>query len=329
MQLPSTLFRSIIAVTKRYCRILVAKKTEDAIQVLLDCDILQSNFIDAMEEASRQLQRVGYEVTLYTSDETLPEPEPHLLIASQYPLPDEIQTAIADNEADEYIMENLASRFLGICVWPNGNPENYLVINFYVVSRILDGREEILTGLARNIYLNAYADTVEDRGGSFGGGEINDMAPNTPPSAEAKAIEWLQELEEENRLDIERIWAKARFADWFENQLIPDPEDFGNDLSMMMIGHGVSWFDDHARFPLKEPYQSSPRLSPSPESNFIEDLFEELQIPIPNNPRLLEELEWPNEDTDFDDLAHQLGINPSTLSSATEEVLGRTWREIE
>lgn len=34
----------------------------------------------------------------------------------------------------------------------------------------------------------------------------------------------------------------------------PDPEHFGRDLAMQAMGHGVSWFDDHKKFPIKIPH---------------------------------------------------------------------------
>lgn len=112
--------------------------------------------------------------------------------------------------------------------------------------------DEILNALARTAWALAWADWAEENGESLSGLDIVDAAPATP----ASAMEWgravLLATEELNGVSIDDVLRRAADADETE----PDSgyaEDFGSDLAMMVMGHGVSWFDDHARFPLKKP----------------------------------------------------------------------------
>jgi hypothetical protein len=56
-------------------------------------------------------------------------------------------------------------------------------------------------------------------------------------------------------LEIHCLLAKAAKADMYGSEYIRDEyaRDFGHYLAMMSLGHGVSWFDNHARFDLKVP----------------------------------------------------------------------------
>ena len=73
----------------------------------------------------------------------------------------------------------------------------------------------------------------------------------------------LEEYRRKNDADIDDLLARAAVADGIrplhpttgeESEIEDDyAESFGHYLAMMALGHGVSWFDDHAEFPLKVP----------------------------------------------------------------------------
>jgi hypothetical protein len=58
-----------------------------------------------------------------------------------------------------------------------------------------------------------------------------------------------------NNQDIDDLLEKAANADGMDDDDITDEyaDTFGHYLTMMALGHGVSWFDDHSTFPLKVP----------------------------------------------------------------------------
>lgn len=116
------------------------------------------------------------------------------------------------------------------------------------------------------------------------GGDWDDYAPETPPNAYALAGELWAMLEHENGCSVYVLANHAAAADnpcqrcrgrgqacklpgvmsaYFEeceecngrgSTSEVDSEEFGSDLAMQAMGHGVSWFDDHKRFELKVPH---------------------------------------------------------------------------
>ena len=123
-----------------------------------------------------------------------------------------------------------------------------------------------------------------------GGGDWYDHAPTTPPNAYALAGELWAMLEAANPggCGVYTLAERAAKADgvkcencdgsghiMFRDSLalagVPDeqrecgecngsgvvaidPEHFGRDLAMQAMGTGVSWFDDHKKFPIKIPH---------------------------------------------------------------------------
>lgn len=137
-------------------------------------------------------------------------------------------------------------------------------------------RDSWLEGAARAFFVTAYADycdeghsedndlTDEEREERLAlpratmGADWYDYAPATPPAAYALAGELWGKLETVNHASVYMLAERAKQADcdagkMTDNEEI-DPEDFGRDLAMQAMGHGVSWFDDHANFEIKIPH---------------------------------------------------------------------------
>jgi len=119
-----------------------------------------------------------------------------------------------------------------------------------------DFRDSFLEGSARAIFVMAYADFCEqsedcDLPTPGPGGDWYDCTPATPPNAYALAGELWAEL---HRLNGEAgVYSLSLRAEAADGKPV-DPEEFGRDLAMQWMGTGVSWFDDHAKFPIKIGY---------------------------------------------------------------------------
>lgn len=139
-------------------------------------------------------------------------------------------------------------------------------------------RDTILEGMARTLWLYAYADYIEEIGDksadeqelprALAGQDWDDVAPETPKAA-MKAAKELVKLYEASKGtgDIVELYGLAQTVDMeedFEFELsqgkigrtvgdrwkIADAGLFGSMLASMALGHGVSWFDDHKKFEL-------------------------------------------------------------------------------
>lgn len=128
-----------------------------------------------------------------------------------------------------------------------------------------------------------------------GGGEAwEHYAPESPPNAYALAGELWAKLERSNERSVyvlardaaradhpcERCNATGHAAgDPLNDECAAcdghgytediDPDEFGSDLAMQAMGHGVSWFDDHERFDLKVPHVECSEFS------FSDDVYQE------------------------------------------------------
>jgi hypothetical protein len=110
---------------------------------------------------------------------------------------------------------------------------------------------EILWGLA-------WADHVEEADcRSLSGVEITDVMPKIPAEAFAHAERLAAEFEALNGCDLPTLYQRGLDADSAANVRAPKnrsgADRFGNCLAFTALGHGVSWFDDHAKFDLKRP----------------------------------------------------------------------------
>jgi hypothetical protein len=122
-------------------------------------------------------------------------------------------------------------------------------------------RDSFLEGAARAFFVTAYADHVEncddfdddhDYAKPGPGGDWCDSAPEAPPNAYALAGELWAKLAAANP-DGAGVYTLADLAAEADGKAI-DAESFGHYLAMQAMGHGVSWFDDHKRFPMVIPH---------------------------------------------------------------------------
>jgi len=124
----------------------------------------------------------------------------------------------------------------------------------------------VVEAMARALFVSAYADHCDEDGSDpdlprAGPGEDwMDVAPPTPQYVVDAANQLLGRYEEANKTNMWALLHRAAVKD----KAMPEggalanlpPEyvsDFGHYLAMMALGHGVSWFDDHAAFPLVVP----------------------------------------------------------------------------
>lgn len=123
-------------------------------------------------------------------------------------------------------------------------------------------------GIARTMFVTAWADEMEEQGRSFPcGAEIMGLAPEeTPEVAIKEAYRFVGALENSSRMTLLPLIYQAAKAD---GQEFPEmPEDsrkdyaitFGHCLFMEALGHGVSWFDSHAKFNIAIPNYENPLL---------------------------------------------------------------------
>jgi len=121
-----------------------------------------------------------------------------------------------------------------------------------------DFRDAFLYGAAKAFFCCAYADWCEDeetdsegcdRPGA--GQDWMDYLPEIPPNAYALAGElWAALYHLNGKAGPYTLSNNAEAADGFP----VDAEDFGHCIAMQAMGTGVSWFDDHYRFPMTIPH---------------------------------------------------------------------------
>src|SRR4030095_8165922 len=122
-------------------------------------------------------------------------------------------------------------------------------------------REEILSGMATILWGSAWADHAEEkRCTRLAGEKIENIMPDIPKEAREHAERIATEYEKLNGCMLGDLYQRALVADAKEETLTTPgsngdgAERFGECLAWMVMGAGVSWFDDHAEFDLKEPY---------------------------------------------------------------------------
>lgn len=98
---------------------------------------------------------------------------------------------------------------------------------------------EILHGMSRGVWANHWASAQEEKGRSFSGQNLFDIAPKTP----AWAVKWANKLADTiqklNGIDVDALFEMAREAGFDK-----DRESFGFYLGMQAVGAGVRWTDD-------------------------------------------------------------------------------------
>lgn len=113
----------------------------------------------------------------------------------------------------------------------------------------------IIGSMARALWVCAWADHEEEEDRTYPGQELMDVAPETPILATIEGARLCGKYEEANGLEIHCLAQQAANAEGIslENRSPDFDQEFGHALAMMALRHGVSWFDDHERFPLIAP----------------------------------------------------------------------------
>lgn len=122
-------------------------------------------------------------------------------------------------------------------------------------------KSAFLEGAAKAFFATAFADLCEDwqnytdnedewpevvRNHRAGPGEDwMDTIPEVPVACYAEAGMLWAEIESDNKCDMYNIVRRAATADGVDEI---DVENFGHYMAMEAMGHGVSWWDDHATF---------------------------------------------------------------------------------
>lgn len=120
---------------------------------------------------------------------------------------------------------------------------------------------DILDGMARAIWVTSWGSWVEGMSReerkaegipSMSGRDVDDVAPETPESAYEAARDLYLLITRANGKspgELLEVACRADGCEWNSE----NAELFGHYLAMQAMGEGVSWFDDHAQFPLKFP----------------------------------------------------------------------------
>ena len=98
---------------------------------------------------------------------------------------------------------------------------------------------EILRGLARGPWADAWASEQEEKGRSFSGMDLYEVAPEAPRWAEKWAKKLASSIVALNHLSLDDLYAVACEAGFQKSE-----ETFGFYLGMQAVGHGVAWTDD-------------------------------------------------------------------------------------
>lgn len=117
-------------------------------------------------------------------------------------------------------------------------------------------RKTVIAGIARAAFVTEWANRQEERGRTFSGKDLYQVAPRTDKHARDWAEGVVERIESLNRKSIVELLYAAAIADGRAGSV---PEDyvfsFGSDIGHQVMGAGVSWFDDHEQFPLRLPYE--------------------------------------------------------------------------
>jgi hypothetical protein len=131
-------------------------------------------------------------------------------------------------------------------------------------------RDEIIGAIARNLFVQAYADFTQrepdgddvredlsDLPRPSAGEDWDDHAPETSEAARATARKAAESIERLSDCDLAELFVRATEACETPPGVCKSrthtAEGLGSYFAMMLTGTGVSWFDDHARFPLMMP----------------------------------------------------------------------------
>ena len=134
-------------------------------------------------------------------------------------------------------------------------------------------------GIAKTMFVTAWADEMEERGRSFpAGSDVMHLAPRTPSVAILEAYRFMGALEQANKMSLPVLVNQAAKADGVELEEMPVSdkqeylESFGHYMFMEALGHGVSWFDDHKKFDIEIPNYENPLFGHASTFDFGDSL---------------------------------------------------------
>jgi hypothetical protein len=167
-----------------------------------------------------------------------------------------------ENNSREYLESKLLpaiERQLQDTTLADLDRQNFGLIQKYVKATLAEmadpDREPIINGMARALFVLEWSDREDEQGRHYPGQALEHVAPATPREAYNAAHNLAGRFEQLNGYDIRALLWQAAVADGKPHADPGDKyaEDFGHYLAMQALGHGVGWFDDHARFPLRFP----------------------------------------------------------------------------
>lgn len=110
-------------------------------------------------------------------------------------------------------------------------------------------REDILMGMGRAAHVTHWANEEEEKGRTYPGQDLMDVAPRRTTMASSKwAVKVGHEIERLNGKSLPELYeiAERANAEGGGGQTTQDPKTFGHYLGMQAMGHGVAWDDDIA-----------------------------------------------------------------------------------
>jgi hypothetical protein len=110
--------------------------------------------------------------------------------------------------------------------------------------------EDIIEGMARALFVTAWADYEEEEGRTYPGEDLMDVAPATPQEAVDAAEELYDTIESKSKINL-NTFTPPGFDEGEWSGLLA--VELGHYLAMESLGHGVSWSDDYNDHGLKTP----------------------------------------------------------------------------
>lgn len=115
-------------------------------------------------------------------------------------------------------------------------------------------RDEIIDAAARAFFVNDWAREEEEKGNTYPGEDLMDVAPETSDAAEAFGKKFIETIEKKQGKSIEQLYTRAATDDSSRHLKEPTEADFGHYLAMQALGTGVAWSDDHPELGWKPPH---------------------------------------------------------------------------
>jgi len=125
-------------------------------------------------------------------------------------------------------------------------------------------KSSVVQGFADALFKSSWASFEKEKGTSFSGMEILDVAPDTPQEVVSFADRQISQIESANGISFDS------FVPPGEDEGSFDPWELGWYIGMQYLGQGVSWSDDHQDHGLQVPHGQFGILEHDPENNKYE-----------------------------------------------------------